>query len=283
MTSAAGAAASDTVFTTAPLGESVSVLQGYECNIVASAGDDGIILVDTCDERVSTPLLAAVQRLSGKPLRFAIDTHVHADHTGGNATFQKLAPVIASSNVRKWMISGNEKTRDKPSAPEALPVITFEGEMTLYYNGEEIRLLKLSPAHTDGDVVVFFKKANVVALGDVYMSPAASFGDRWYGGGFLGLIEAMEFVLPQIPDDAKVVPGHGTISTRANVVHGLDVLKQMKTVVEKGIRDGQSLEQLTAARVFDQFRSSVPTWASSEKSMDGWLKNFHREITARRM
>ena len=279
MTTGAGAADPAPEFTAVPLGGSITVLQGYECNIVASAGGDGIILVDTCDERVSIPLLAAVQRLSSTPLRFAIDTHVHADHTGGNASFQKLAPVIAAGNVRKWMINGNEKTRDKPSAPEALPVITFEGEMTLHYNGEEIRLLKLPPAHTDGDVVVFFKNANVVALGDVYMSPAASFGDRWYGGGMLPLIAALELVLPQIPADAKVVPGHGTISTRADVAHGLDVLKQMKAVVEKGIREGQSLEQLTAARLFDQFRDSVPSWASSEKSMDGWLRDFHRELT----
>jgi cyclase len=206
---------------------------------------------------------------------------VHADHTGGNAAFQKLAPVIAASNVRKWMSSGNEKTRDKPRPPEALPAITFEGEMTLHYNGEEIRLLKLPPAHTDGDVIVFFRNANVVATGDVYMSPAASFGDRWYGGGFLPLIEALEIVLPQIPAGAKVVPGHGTISTRADVARGLEVLKQMKAVVEKGVRDGQSLEQLTAARPFDQFRSSVPSWASADKSLDGWLKNFHRELTAK--
>lgn len=279
VTTAASAADPDP-FTAVPLGGSVSLLQAYECNLVASAGDDGVVLVDTCSEDVAAQLLAAVQRLSTKPLRFVIDTHVHGDHTGGNAAFQKFAPVIASGNVRKWMLSGNEKVRDKPRPAEALPVITFEGEMTLRYNGEEIRLLKLPPAHTDGDVIVFFRNANVVALGDVYMSPAASFGDRWYGGGMLPLIVALELVLPQIPADAKVIPGHGTISTRADVVHSLDVLKQMKAVVDKGIREHKTLEQLTAERPFDVFRSSVPTWASSEKSMDGWLRDFYREVTA---
>jgi glyoxylase-like metal-dependent hydrolase (beta-lactamase superfamily II) len=267
-------------FTTTPLGGSVFVLQGFECNIVASAGDDGIVMVDTCGAKVAERLLASVRQLSEKPLRFVIDTHVHGDHTDGNAFFQKIAPVIASGNVRTWLASGNEVTRDEPSPPEALPIVTFEGEMTLHLNSEDIRLVKLPPAHTDGDVIVFFNKAGVIAMGDVYMSPAVSFGDRHYGGGMLPLMKTLEFLLPQIPADAKVVPGHGLVSTRADVEHGLDVMKKMKALVEQGIRDGKTLEQLTATRPFDRFRAEVPSWSSSDKSMDGWVKNFYRELTA---
>jgi glyoxylase-like metal-dependent hydrolase (beta-lactamase superfamily II) len=268
-------------FTVSPLAGSVSVLQGFDNNIVVSVGDDGIVMVDTGVAEAAKPLLAALRRLSGKPIRFVIDTHAHSDHSGGNPFFQKLAPVISSGNVRQRLTTGNEKTRDKPMTAEGLPVVTFEGEMTLHLNGEEIRLLRLPPAHTDGDVVVFFRKANVVAMGDVYMSPAASFGDRWYGGGMLNLIDALESLLPQIPTDAKIVPGHGFVSTRADVLHGLDVLKQMAAVVEKGIEAGKTLEQLTAERPFDQFRSSLPSWASSDKSLDGWLRNFHRELSSK--
>ena len=277
----AGTAEPDPAFISTPIAGSVSVLQGYECNIVASAGADGIVMVDTCGAKVADKLFASVKALSAQPLRFVINTHVHGDHTGGNAYFQKLAPIIAAGNVRKWLIAGNTVPGDKPSPPDALPIITFAGETTLHLNGEDIRLLALSPAHTDGDVVVFFRQANVVALGDVFMSPAVSFGDRWYGGGMLRLMGALELLLPQIPADAKIIPGHGMVSTRADVVHGLDVMKQMKAVVDRGIREGKTLEQLTAARAFDQFRSSVPAWASSDKSMDGWLKDFYREITAK--
>jgi hypothetical protein len=106
VTSAAGAAAPDIETTTTSLGASVSVLQRYECNVVASAGEDGIVMIDTCDTDVANKLLASVQRLSDKPLRFVINTHVHTDHTGANAFFQKLAPIIASHNVRKWLITG---------------------------------------------------------------------------------------------------------------------------------------------------------------------------------
>jgi glyoxylase-like metal-dependent hydrolase (beta-lactamase superfamily II) len=275
-----GAAEPEPGFTSTPLSGSVSVLQGYECNIAVSAGDDGVVMVDTCGAKVAPQLLAAVRRLTEKPVRFVINTHEHGDHTHGNAFFQKLAPVIAHHSVRTRLASGNQVTREKPLAPEFLPTITFDSEITLNLNGEEMRLLHLPPGHTDGDVVVFFKQANVVCMGDDFMSPGVSFGDRHNGGAMLGLIKALEIVLPQIPDDAKIVPGHGTISTRADIVRGLDVLKQMKAVVEAAVREGKTLEQFTAQRPFDQWRSSVPAWASSDKSLDGRVRDFWREIVA---
>jgi cyclase len=274
----ASAADPDPGFKVTPLAGSVSLIQGYECNIAASAGEDGIVVVDTCGAKVADQLIASAKRLSDKPIRFVINTHAHGDHSGGDGAFQKLAPVIAHDNVRKRMASGNEVTGDKPSPPEALPMITFKDELTLHLNGDEIRLLKLPPGHTDGDVAVFFKKANVVCLGDVFMSPAASFGDRHFGGGMLGLIAELEFVLPQISNDAKVIPGHGVVSTRADVVRGLEVLKGMKAVVEAAVRNGETLEQLTAKRPFDQWRDSVPAWQSSDKALDGRVRNFYREM-----
>ena len=276
----AGAAEPDPGFTTVNVAGSVSFLQGHECNITVSAGDDGIVMVDTCGPtKVAEQLLAAVKRLSEKPFRFVINTHAHGDHTAANMFFQKLAPVIAHDKVRKRMAAGNEKTGDKPRAPEALPMVTFEGEMILHLNGEEIRLLHLPPGHTDGDIVVFFEKANVVCMGDDFISPAASFGDRHYGGSMLGLIAALELVLPQIPADAKIVPGHGKISTRADVARGLEVLKQMKAAVEAGVMNGKTLQQLQAERPFDPWRSSVPEWSSSDKSLDGWVRDFYRELS----
>jgi glyoxylase-like metal-dependent hydrolase (beta-lactamase superfamily II) len=276
----ARSADADPGFTVAQVAGSVSVLQGYECNVAVSAGEDGIVMVDTCDSRVAAQLQAAVKRFSAKSIRYVIDTHVHGDHTGGNATFQKLAPVIAQNTVRTRLASGNTVTGDKPAAPEALPTITFQGEMTLHLNGEDIRLLSLAPAHTDGDVVVFFKQANVVCLGDIFMPPAASFGDRHNGGGMLPLIDALESVLPQIPADTRIIPGHGAVSSRDDVVRGLTVLKGMKAAVEAAVRAGKALEQLTAERPFDRWRDSVPAWASSDKSLDGWVRDFYREISA---
>jgi cyclase len=272
------AGAADSGFTVSPLAGSVSLLRGNDCNIAVSAGDDGVVVVDTCSMRTSDQLLASIKRVSPNPIRIAINSHAHGDHSGGDAALQKLAPVIAHDSVRKRMAAGNEKTGDKPSPAEDLPVITFDGELTLHLNGEEIRLLKLPPGHTDGDVAVFFKKANVVCVGDVFMPPATSFGDRWFGGGMLGLIAELEFVLPQIPSDAKIVPGHGVVSTRGDMVRGLDVLKEMKVAVETAVNQRKTLEQLTAERPFDRWRSYVPQWSSSDKSLDGLVRDFYREI-----
>ena len=270
--------AADSGFKVSPLAGTVSLLRGNDCNIAVSAGDDGVVVVDTCSMRTSDQLIASIKVVSPNPLRFAINTHAHGDHSGGNGALQKLAPVIAHDSVRKRMAAGNEKTGDKPSPPGALPVITFDGEVTFHLNGEEIRLLKLPPGHTDGDVAVFFKNANVVCVGDVFMPPATSFGDRWFGGGMLGLIAELEFVLPQIPSDAKIVPGHGAVSTRGDMARGLEVLKEMKVVVETALYQSKTLEQLTAERPFDKWRSSVPQWASSDKSLDGLVRDFYREI-----
>jgi len=275
----ANAADPESGFAVLPVSGSVSLLQSDDCNVAVSAGSEGVVLVDTCVAESADKLLAAVRRHSDKPLRFVIDTHAHADHTGGNAALQKLAPVIAHESVRTRLAEGNKVTGDQPRAPEALPIITFDHELTLHLNGDVIRLVKLPPAHTDGDIVVFFQKAKVVCVGDVFMPPAASFGDRHYGGGMSQLIEAVEILLPQIPADARVVPGHGAVSARADVAAGLAVLKQMKAVVESAVRDGKTVDQLIAERPFDKWRGSVPPWMSSDKGLDGWVRRFYREIS----
>lgn len=268
-------------FTAAPIARGVTLIQGYDCNITASTGDDGIVLVDTCSGDVARQLQQTIESISDKPIRFVINTHAHADHTGGDIAFQKFGPVIAHRNVRVRMEKGNEVTGDKPSPQEALPSVTFDSELTLHLNGENIRVLSLPPAHTDGDVVVILTKANVVCVGDVYMSPRVSFADRWYGGSMLGLIQALESLLPQIPADAKIIPGHGRISSRADVAAGLEVLKQMKSVVESAVRARKTLEQFTAERPFDKWRDSLPEWSRSDKSLDGWVRDFYREIAAK--
>src|SRR5690349_12272626 len=122
----------DPGFVTVPVSGTVSVLQGHDCpNIAVSVGDDGMVMVDACASKFAEQLLASLQRLSDKPLKFVIDTHAHGDHTLANAFFQKLAPVIAHDNVRKRLAAGNEKTGDKPRPLEALPIVTLESELIL--------------------------------------------------------------------------------------------------------------------------------------------------------
>lgn len=161
--------------------------------------------------------------------------------------------------------------------PEAWPTVTFDGEMNLYLNGEDVSLVKLPAGHTDGDVVVFFTKANVVHMGDVFIAPAASFGDRSNGGSILALIEALKFVLPQIPADAKIVPSHGAISSRADVARGLEILTAMKSIVEAGVAAGKTKEQMIAEKPFDQWKGSVAWFIPP----DGYVSGFYNELTAK--
>jgi glyoxylase-like metal-dependent hydrolase (beta-lactamase superfamily II) len=278
MLSAAAATAEvaeDGKITVERLAGSVYVLRsdGYDPgNIVASVGDDGIVMVDDRDASSAYKILAALKSISDQPLRFVINTHVHGDHTSGNPVFRKLAPIIAHRNVRTRMISGGEKL-----PPAAWPTVTFDGEMNLYLNGEDVRLLKLPTGHTDGDVVVFFTKANVVHMGDVFIAPAASFGDRSNGGSILALIEALKFVLPQIPADAKVVPSHGAISSRADVARGLEILTAMKAIVEAGIAAGKTKELMIAEKPFDKWKGSVAWFIPP----DGYVSDFYKELTAK--
>jgi glyoxylase-like metal-dependent hydrolase (beta-lactamase superfamily II) len=150
--------------------------------------------------------------------------------------------------------------------------------MSLYLNGEDIRILELPAGHTDGDSVVIFTKSNVVAMGDVFMPPAASYVDRSNGGTIVGLIDALEFVLPQIPADAKVIPGHGAISTRADVARGLEVLKEMKVIVEAAIAAGKTQEQLVAEKPFEKWKDLIVSWAKT----DSYVGRFYRELTAKK-
>lgn len=240
-------------------------------NIVVSVGDDGIVMVDDGDASIADAVLAALKGLSTQPLRYVINTHVHSDHTGGNDRFGKLAPVIAHRNVRDRMINGPET---RPA--EALPTMTFESEIELIFNGEPVRLLKLPAGHTDGDVVVFFTRSNVIAMGDVFMSPAASFVDRSNGGTIVGLISALEFVLPRIPADARVIPGHGDVSSRADVVRGLEVLKEMKVIVEAAVAASKTQEQLIAEKPFEKWKGLIAPWAKT----DSYVGRFYKELTA---
>jgi len=238
-------------------------------NIVVSAGADGIMMVDDGDAASADQVIATLGNLSKQPPRYVINTHVHPDHSGGNDRFSTLVPIIANRNVLERMVNGPEK---RPI--EARPTMTFDSEVELFFNGEQVRLLKLPAGHTDGDVVVLFTKSKVVATGDVFMSPAASFVDRSNGGTIVGLITALEFLLPQIPADAKIIPGHGDISTRADVARGLDVLKEMKGMVEAAIAAGKTQEQLIAEKPFEKFKGLIAPWAKT----DSYVGRFYKEL-----
>src|SRR5215813_13132814 len=197
----------------------VYMLEGAGGNIGASVGEDGIVIVDDQYAPLADRVQAALKGITDKPVRFIINTHFHPDHVGGNAYFQKQAPIIAQDNVRKRLENGSRggnngslKEEFKPVAKDALPIITFDHDVTVHLNGDDIRALHFPSGHTDGDSIIFFPKFNVVHMGDDYFRGRFPFVDLGGGGSAKGMAEALEQIIPQLPADVKVIPGHGDIS-----------------------------------------------------------------------
>jgi cyclase len=244
----------------------VYMLQGAGGNIGASVGEDGIVIVDDQYAPLADKIKSALKGITDKPIRFIINTHYHEDHTSGNAIFQKDAPVIAQDNVRKRLQEGvtagnlgSVTAVHKPQPKEALPILTFDHDMTVHLNGEDIRALHYPHGHTDGDSIIFFPKSNVVHMGDDFVRYGFPFIDLGGGGSVEGMIAALEEIIPKLPADVKVIPGHGEISSLDDVRAYVGMLKDTRAVVQDGIKQGKTLNQLNRKKCSQNGRSTRTT------------------------
>jgi cyclase len=235
----------------------VYMLEGSGGNIGVSVGDDGIVIVDDQFAPLAPKIKAALKEITDKPLRFVLNTHFHGDHTGGNIEFGKDATIIAHENVRKRLQDGgNVGGTAIPSAPkQALPVITFNDRATVHLNGEDIRAIHFPHGHTDGDSVIFFPKSNVVHMGDDFVTYGFPFIDVRSGGSLSGMIADLEKVLTLIPSDAKVIPGHGPLSTPDDVRKFADMLKDTRALVAKASAEGKTADQMKTDHVLSKYES----------------------------
>ncbi len=232
------------------LAGTVYMLQGAGGNLGASVGDDGVVLIDTQYRQLGEKIEAALKSLSGKPLRFVVNTHWHSDHVSGNQYFGAKAPIIAHENVRKILMTGGKnRFGASPAAPAiAWPAITYTSEMTLHLNGEDI-VIRHWPGHTNGDSIVLFPKSNVVHLGDDFFNGTFPFIDTDNGGNALDLIANLEKLMAELPEDVKIIPGHGPLATKADLRKYLTMLKETSAAVADGMKQGKTLEQLKQEKV----------------------------------
>jgi len=263
----------------------VYMLQGEGGNIGASVGDDGIVVVDDQYAPLAEKIQAALKGVTDKPVRFIINTHFHGDHTGGNAYFQKQAPVIAHDNVRKRLEEGGTagnlgsiSMERKPAAKEALPIITFDHDVTVHLNGEDIRALHFPSGHTDGDSIIFFPKSNVVHMGDDFVRYGFPFIDLGSGGSVEGMISAMQEVIPKLPPDVKVIPGHGSISNLDDVREYVKMLVETRAAVEKGVKQGKTLDQLKQEKVLDPWKK----WNGDFVTTDAFTETLYNDLTGKK-
>jgi cyclase len=236
----------------------VYMLEGVGGNIGASVGDDGIVIVDDEFLPLADKIEAALKSISDKPIKVVLNTHWHGDHTGGNPHFGEKAPIVAQDNVRKRLSEGgkNRFGDTKPADKSALPIITFENQVSVHLNGEDIRAIHFPNGHTDGDSVIFFTQSNVVHMGDDFFNGGMfPFIDIDSGGSVQGMIAGDEKVLAEVPDDVKIIPGHGPLGTKEDLRKFITMLKETSAVVDAGIKKGKTLDQLKQEKVLAKWDS----------------------------
>lgn len=233
-------------------GTGVSVLFGAGGNIAVSHGSDGTVLVDDQFAPLTTKIEAAVTALGASPVKWLINTHWHGDHSGGNENFGKSGVMImAQDHVRERMIEGNVASGGKspPAATEALPILTYHDGITLHLNGDTILVRHAPHAHTDGDSILFWDKANVVHMGDTFFNKVTlPFIDLKSGGSVYGVLAAVDMVLGEINDQTVIIPGHGPLANKADLVAYRDMLTTVIAAVESAKVAGKSLAEIQAMK-----------------------------------
>jgi cyclase len=236
-----------------PLRNGVHMLQGAGSNVAVLVGTDGAVVVDDQFAPLTARLLDAIRGLGSASVRYVVNTHWHSDHTGGNENMANAgAAIVAHGNVRKRMSTRQviEVEHDTtPARPvRARPSVTFRDSISLYANGDTVLVLHVPGAHTDGDAIVVFRRANVIATGDIWFNGSYPFIDVSTGGSLGGTIAAVDRVLGLSNDATRIVPGHGAIGNKASLREYRDMLVALRTRVAPLVANGRSLEQVLSAK-----------------------------------
>ena len=235
------------------LNDTTYMLTGAGGNIGLSVGEDAVFIIDDQFAPLVPKIKAAIARITPKPVQFVMNTHFHFDHTGGNETLGKEgAWIVAHDNVRKRMTSDQVMSfsgaRQPTAAKSALPVITVAGSVSFHINGDEVHAFHVPAAHTDGDLIVHFRKSDIVHMGDVYFNGFYPFIDFGSGGTADGVIAAVDRVLALATDKTKIIPGHGPLASKADLQTYRDLLATVTQRIKKLRAEGRSDAQIRDAK-----------------------------------
>ena len=252
--------------TTKKVNENLFLLYGLGGNIAVSTGNDGVLIVDSQIPIIFPKIMKAIKKLSDDKIIYTINTHWHWDHSDGNLVLNSdETKIISHSNARENMQKGgliNMGTtilNQEPYPKSALPVITHENGMSLYFNDEKIDLLHFGPAHTTGDTVIYFTNQNAIHLGDVFFSNSYPFIDVDNGGSLTGMINYLEKIVLVIDKDTIVMPGHGEISSINDIKETIEMLKTVKNRILMSIKNNQSLAQIMSSNITKDFDKKYNT------------------------
>jgi cyclase len=251
------------------------------------AGPDGVLMVDAQYAELGDKVLAAIRRISSAPIRFLVNTHIHRDHTAGNAKFAKLgATIFAREELRVGMSGAARSLNGNPapaSDPAAIPVVTYGmGEpVRLHLNGEIVDLVPIRAAHTGGDTMIRFEHANAIMIGDYYRNFGYPFIDINNGGSLKGMLEALDFTMKAAGPDTRLVPGHGTIIKRADLIPYRDMIFAVQGKVQQLIAQGKTQQDVLAAHVTAPYDATVPGGllpAGAGTSADRFITEVYQEL-----
>ena len=247
--------------------ENLYLFFGLGGNIAVSIGDDGVLIVDDQIPSLIPKIKDAIKEIGGGDLVYTINTHWHFDHAEGNLALDpKITKIISQSNAREYMAKGGlidmvaNRINQEPYPDYALPVITYENGMTLYFNNEEIEIVHFGPAHTSGDSAVIFHNQNAVHYGDVFVTEGYPFIDVSSGGSIDGIINFLSKSLTKLKPGAIILPGHGEIATIQDVEDTITMLKTVRERILKMINEGKSLQEVIDAKPTKDFDEKYPDW-----------------------
>jgi cyclase len=261
----------------------VYMLTGAGGNIGLSVGDDAAFVIDDQYAPLTPKILEAIAAITSKPIRFVVNTHWHGDHTGGNEGVGRTgAIIVAHDNVRKRMSVEqfndvfNRKT--PPSPPAALPVVSFNDSITFHINGDDLIAFHVQPAHTDGDAMIHFVKADVVHMGDTYFATGYPFVDVSSGGNVNGVIAAADRVLAMCKPTTIVIPGHGPVSNCDHLREYRNMVASIRDKVRAEMQKGRTLEQIAEAKVTAEYDAK---WGKGFIAPAVFVQLVHRSLGAR--
>jgi cyclase len=260
-----------------PVAGNVHMLIGEGGNIAVSVGPEGVLVVDDQFAPLAQKINAAIDKLSKGKIQYIVNTHWHFDHTGGNPIFGKEGRIVAHDLVRA-RLAKDEKILGmdvKAQPKEGLPVITYDNSMSIFFNGEEIRLTHYAAGHTDGDTTVYFTGSNVLHTGDLLMVDSFPFIDLDHGGTVEGYIRDQEQILKTLPQGAKIIPGHGPLATREELERANAMLKETSALVRARKEAGKTLEQAQAEGLPEKYKS----WENPFIKVPNFIEILYKGIT----
>ncbi|VAX37999.1 MBL-fold metallo-hydrolase superfamily [hydrothermal vent metagenome] len=261
------------VVNTIPVAKGIYMLESQGSgNIGVFVGEDGVLIIDDKFAPLAEKIQKSLGILGGGKPKFILNTHWHGDHTGGNEIFGAGGTIIAHDNVRKRLSTKQEiklfNMVSEPHPKVALPVITFDNSLSVHFNGEEIKVIHFAQGHTDGDSVIFFTQSNVVHLGDHFFNGTYPFIDLNSGGSVQGVIDNIAKILEMIPEDAKIIPGHGPLASVDDLKSFHGMLIETSTLVKKFIAQSKNLKEIKKIGLSEEITSK---WAKGFLTTEQWI------------